>query len=168
MVTSILCGSIIVSIWIIGSIIIDIKKHNIKYNKYKKIKLSNKSELLKLPIITFSHKYKKYNFVIDSGASNSFIISDCIKEFEGRIGDYNTNIITGGGSIGTAKYLKTYLEYSKVVFPICFLINPHLSKALQKTKEIAGIKVHGLIGFDFLKTYGYDIDFKKLIVYYDI
>ena len=165
MVTLILTSSIIIALAIIGLITRDIKKHKTKYNK---LILNENSAKLKLPIVSFEHKGEIYNFAIDSGASNSFIIAECVDKFEGRKGSYSTDIITGAGSIGTAEYLMTYLEHQKVLFPICFLINPHLSDALKTTEAIAGIKVHGLIGFDFLRTYGYDVDFKKMIIYYEV
>ena len=139
------------------------------YSIYKECKTKKYSmsfqasiDLANLPIVTFYQGNKKYNFLLDTGTMGNIIDSNC-------------NIIhtpTEGGSIITgaagdtiqATYSHLVLYYKDLKFETETQVTD-MSKPFKTLKENTGVTLHGLLGTDFFRDYGYILDYYNMIAY---
>lgn len=122
-----------------------------------------------LPIIALStNNGNTMNFLIDSGSNISHICSDYFDALNAEIlGTYEDGKVSGLGAVNTGITMcKTeLLDTIGNRYKINLSISEQLNDVSRSMEEETGIKVHGLLGTDFLKDYNCVIDFKSLEVY---
>jgi hypothetical protein len=122
--------------------------------------------LTDMPIITMFVGNTKINFLLDTGATQSFITSSISSCLDGEIEEENVEIITAHGTDKSCcKAVNTTLTYKDKSFNVSLIINESLDASFSKLKEEKGIILHGILGSDFLDKYSYIIDFEKYLAY---
>lgn len=119
---------------------------------------------VKVPVVSFEHKGKVVNFIIDTGASHSIINSDCIEEFDYKQIENAGSFVRGinGDKVKTAL---ACVELTKEghTFSDVFQVAP--IPTLKWQEEKYGIHIQGLLGNQFLKKYRFLINYKHLNAY---
>lgn len=137
-----------------------------KYSKiYKRaISFRESLDLSGLPVITFNQGKKKFNFLFDTGATNSVInstvlenlkyttIDNCQCEVYGMEGNVqHVNMVTIN--------FKRDIEFSDDFQVV------DLSSAFDSVKAETGVTISGILGNTFFQKYKYVIDYEQMIVY---
>lgn len=126
-------------------------------------------DLVGLPIITFEllkndNSVEKMNFILDTGATCSFINKkweDILETSE----DISYDSITGfGGTVEDVVSKKVTLYYNDKEFNevFCFV---DLEDSFNEVKQNTGVQLHGIVGSNFFSKYRYIIDFNDLKIY---
>ena len=137
------------------------------YRKQRKntlIKFKVPMTLTGLPIVQFNSNGIKLNFILDTGANISvidtnilsklkYIKEESVSEVFGIEGDKQSVETV---SIEFNKDTKSY----KDIFQVMDMSAPFGFVELE-----SGIKIHGILGNEFLSKYGYVLDFKNLEAY---
>ena len=123
----------------------------IKSSNKNTISFEESFKVLPLPVVTFRNNGKELNFLVDSGATDS-VISKCY------MGDLNYTNKQGKGSVfgmeGNAQevsYINTELEYKDHKFVNTFQV-VDLSNSFNMIEKEYGVKLHGVLGSDFLNN----------------
>lgn len=117
-----------------------------------------------IPIVTLTQENKKYNFLLDTGSNKNVIDESALKELKYQIQGSSSSLTGLEGNISEVQQCTITLTSNTGDFTEEFLITD-LSGVFGGIEEDHGIKVHGMIGSQFLRKYGYVMDFKKLIAY---
>lgn len=132
---------------------------------YETISLKESMDLCNVPVVTFINNGKKFNFVFDSGASESHISSAALAEMETTEGG---NTVFACGVVGSTQSNSSkmaVLTYKDINYNIELFETPSLDDSFATIKQNLGVQLHGIIGNEFLREYGYVLDFNKLIAY---
>ena len=103
-------------------------------------------DLTELPIVTFRNNDKKFNFLLDTGATNSVINKSALADMVSNPTGKKDTIY---GSDGNREEV-----YAK-----------DLDAAFGNLKVSHGVNLHGILGNSFFQRYRYVIDFDKLVAY---
>lgn len=142
---------------------------DIKYGVKKK-ELSMEVQLPgNLPIMALSNNTGYVmNFLIDSGSNISHICAEYYEDLDAEmIGVYENGEVAGLGATNTGITMckaSLYDAYNQK-YNIDFSVSEQLSAVAKNIETSTGVKIHGLLGTDFLKNYNCVIDFKSLVVY---
>jgi hypothetical protein len=118
-------------------------------------------DTVKLPIISFEHKGKIVNFIIDSGSTHSIIEKNYIEEFEYMTATNAKGYVRGiNGEKVETTLARVELVKNGHIFSDVFQVLPVPTLKIQEQKH--GIKIHGLLGSQFLKKYRFLINYKYL------
>ena len=80
------------------------------YKERSKLSIKESLELTNIPIITLYNNDKPFNFLLDTGSSESHIRSDVANKLKGETQDYEYSYIgSSGGDAGASGILKTEL-----------------------------------------------------------
>lgn len=132
--------------------------------EYDKISFKESLDLASLPIITFTHNKRKFNFLLDTGANKSII-----NERELFTCDYvkleSTDILMGMDGIER--------KVTNIVLPISYKNKSYeevfqvtdISNTFDEIKKSTGVTVHGILGSNFFQKYKYILDFDELVAY---
>jgi hypothetical protein len=121
-----------------------------------------------LPIIVLSNNNTAFNFILDSGSNISHICGEYYKILDSKpIGTYQDEEVTGlgGKSVGITMCKATFKDTIGHEYDVNLSISNELSVVAKNIEEATGIKIHGLLGTDFLREYNYILDFRALEVY---
>lgn len=122
--------------------------------------------LTDIPIITMFSGTNKINFLLDTGASQSFISQKASKYINGIETTCDLSLISANGSEEShCKVVETILSFKHRNFKVKLTVNKNLDTAFFDLKEKKGITLHGILGSDFFNKYSYIIDFKKYVAY---
>ena len=136
----------------------------VKHSKVFKVDSFKDSErLYKLPVISMYEGEVKLNFVLDTGSTHSHLVPSILKQlYYTEKSDVDTLFYGYGGpgesvksQIVTLK-LNHNFELAEGDFMVHSIIEDSLDQAFSMHPRI---KVHGIIGNDFLKRNGYIIDY---------
>lgn len=118
----------------------------------------------KVPVISFEHKGKIVNFIIDSGASHSVINKSSLNEFDFRLIENVEGKVYGveGNAIETNLAYIT-LEKNGHKFQDIFQVME--VPGLSKIKKDHNVEIHGFLGSQFLKKYQFLINYRHLNAY---
>lgn len=119
-----------------------------------------------LPVITLTNNGIALNFLIDTGSNISHIIPSVLKDIKGNKIQSN-NEIAGIGAVtneSNSIEIKVKDTLSKE-YDIILVVSKGLEESAKYIEQSTGVKIHGLLGTDFLQKYQYVIDFKTLEVY---
>lgn len=135
------------------------------YTKVNKLSFRETLDLTGLPIITLYQGNKKFNFLLDTGATASNIHSEVLTNLKNKELDtegYTTGI---GGQTDIMNYVEVELEYDGHTYVAEFL-PVDLSVPFGEIKTSTGAVLHGILGSEFFTKYKYILDFNKLTAYH--
>jgi hypothetical protein len=137
-----------------------------KEKHINKTKMSFKEslDLVGIPIVTFYQFGNKYNFLLDSGASNSCINSEILDKIKHTKTEYVGDVYGCEGVKKPANIVNIELYYKDSHFLSDFMV-VDLKDAFDNIKSEHGVTIYGILGSDFLSKYKYILDFKDNIAY---
>lgn len=160
----IISTSIIIVLFLISALIwVETRNTTIvRIKKGQVMEFKSSMDLAGLPIITFHQGKSKYNFLIDSGSSNTFINASVPIEHSALKG--TGQFFGSSGKIEDVNVYDISLYYRDHKYDHIFRA-ADLDNAFKELKNRWGVQVHGIIGCDFMNKYKYCIDFKENVVY---
>lgn len=138
-----------------------------KSNKnLEKISFREAFNLVDLPIIILYNNGNKYNFLLDTGSTDSHINKAVIDS--GNImyteSEQSKSVYGMEGNLVEVKTANITFSLDRKEFSDIFLIND-LGAAFDNIKKENGVTLHGILGTSFFNKYRYVIDFNKYIAY---
>ena len=137
-----------------------------KYSKRYKNAISFREslDLTGLPVITFSQGKNRFNFLLDTGATNSVIN-------EAQLSSIKHTIIEGAqcevygieGNVQTVPFAEIHFKRDmdyKGYFQVV-----DMSAAFDSVKSETGVTIVGILGNDFFQNYKYVLDYNTMIAY---
>ena len=122
-----------------------------------------------IPIMTFTINNKEYNFLIDSGSTISFIHSSVVKEHNILVTNAEISCLTAGGDIkGDKISIINISNYCSVFKGIPFYINSIVDANLDKETDTIKVPISGILGGDFLSSFGFILNYDKKIISYTL
>ena len=137
-----------------------------KYSKrYKRaISFRESLDLTGLPVITFKQGKNKFNFLFDTGATNSVINSPVLSTIKHTKHEGMTCEVYGmEGTVQQADFVNIQFE-RELKYEDNFQV-VDMSVAFEQVKAETGVTVHGIIGNTFFQRYKYIIDYNAMIAY---
>lgn len=121
-------------------------------------------DLVELPVVTFYNGDKKFNFLLDTGATISVINSNILDNFTHEKVE-STGILWGmeGNKINVS-YIKASLIYKDKTYEENFQV-VDMTASFNAVKAESGVTLSGILGNSFFKKYQYVLDFNSLIAY---
>lgn len=154
--------SIILGIIVLGMLIFPLLPEKKKTNTVMSFKES--LDLVDLPIVTFYQGDKKFNFLLDTGASQSVINKGALKLFDyKKIDEVNEAYGIDGNTIEVTN-VKIELSYKGHSYEDIFIIY-NMQDSIDNVKKESGVNFVGILGNSFFTKYNYILDFKELIAY---
>ena len=154
---------IMLAIFILAIIINGIEDY---CKQHKKVNMSFKEamDLVELPVVTFYNEGKKFNFLLDTGATISVIDSNVLDNFSHEKIE-TTGVLWGmeGNKIDVS-YVRASLVYKDKVYEEDFQV-VDMSASFNEVKAESGVTLSGILGNSFFKKYQYVLDFNSLIAY---
>lgn len=137
----------------------DYKNRNREYISFKE-----SMDLTDLPVITLYNNGKKFNFLLDTGATISVIDSNILDKFNHSKIE-STGVLLGmeGNKINVS-YVRASLEYKDKTYEEDFQV-VDMSASFGEVKAESGVTLSGILGNSFFKKYQYILDFNSLIAY---
>lgn len=121
-----------------------------------------------LPIIALSNNGNVLNFLLDSGSNISHICAEYYEILDAELlGTYENGEVAGLGATntGVTMCMATLNDTIGNEYKVNLSVSNQLSAVTRNIEVNTGVKIHGLLGTDFLRGYNYVIDFKSLKVY---
>jgi hypothetical protein len=142
------------------------KKQNEKIESAESIPFHESMEACGLPIVTFKVGDEDINFMLDSGGMKSFIDSRVVQLLNLPYEPVNANVQIYGITGDVDKSSKIHMNFRYRDTEFSFDIVAHnLGNALDMVKEEYGIRIHGMLGSDFLEKYRCVLDFDDMVAY---
>ena len=121
-------------------------------------------DLTDMPIITLYQGDKKFNFLLDTGSTDSIIDSNILKEIDYKVKNAVSNLFGMEGQTKQVKSCEITLYFGNKGYTYNYLIND-MSQAFGQIKDSTGVNLHGIIGSKFFNKFRYVLDFAELIAY---
>lgn len=121
-------------------------------------------DLVGLPIVTFRNNNKKFNFLLDTGASTSVInksVLPNIKYIDTKMGG---TVFGMEGNQVEAPLVYIELTYKERQYNDTFQC-VDMTTAFDSVKQEYGVTIHGILSSQFFEKYKYILNFKDLIAY---
>lgn len=135
-----------------------------KKDKQDRMSFKESMDLVDLPVITFYNEGKKFNFLLDTGATKSVIDSNVLSDFHHEKID-STGVLWGmEGNTINVSYIKASLSYKDKFYEEDFQV-VDMSDSFGKVKAESGVTLSGILGNSFFVKYQYVLDFNSLIAY---
>lgn len=129
------------------------------------IRITNTIERNGQIILSFYNNSHILNFIVDTGSEISYIDENVIDDIEPKMlykCDTEIMSITGDTIKFDNKIIFSML-LKKNMFTHCFYVGD-ISNIVNSS--LYDIKIHGIIGNDFMIKYGYIIDYHDMIIYH--
>lgn len=129
------------------------------------LSLKESMDLCNLPVITFMNNGHKFNFILDTGATENHVSESAMSNMTGEPSYKQIQVqgFTGSAESSQGKFVD--LIYKNRVFVTEIFVSAALDKSFAEIKQNLGVQLHGIIGSQFLREYGYILDFNDLIAY---
>ena len=139
---------------------------------FKKLFLSSKEtlsfkqgfDLTNLPLVTLYQGEKRFNFLLDTGSSDSLINKGIISQIEHEMEEKTAELIGIEGNKQNADVCILTLSYKTQKYTFPFLVYD-MQKSFDHLKKEYGVNIHGIIGAKFFNAFKYVLDFDELIAY---
>lgn len=121
-------------------------------------------DLTNLPIVTFRQGDKRFNFILDTGATDSIVNKPYLKYIKHT---KTQNTYKGYGIEGKEQDMseaQIKLEYKGMDYIENFRVLD-MTESLNLFKSDYGVIVHGLLASSFFEKYKYIIDYNDMIAY---
>lgn len=122
-----------------------------------------------LPIITLSNKKGEVmNFLIDSGSNISHICTEYFENLDAKLlGVYEEGEVAGLGATNTGITMcqAVLFDVFRHEYKVNLSISNQLTTVADNIERNTGVRIHGLLGTDFLKEYNCIIDFRLFKTY---
>lgn len=132
--------------------------------KHNELSFKAGFDLTDLPVITLYQGDKKFNFLLDTGSTDSIIDSNILKEIDYKVKNTVSNLFGIEGQPKQVKSCKITLYFGNKGYTYDYLIND-MSQAFGQIKDNTGVNLHGIIGSKFFNKFRYVLDFAELIAY---
>lgn len=149
---------------VILAIIINGVEDYCKQKKRVNMSFKEAMDLVDLPVITFYNGGKKFNFLLDTGATFSVIDSNVLDNFSHKKLDDEGTLYGMEGNRITVSYIRALLEYKGMNYEEDFQV-VDMSAAFNQVKAESGVTLSGILGSLFFRRYQYILDFESLIAY---
>ena len=135
-------------------------------SKRNGLSLKKSIDPLEVPIITMENGGKEYNFLLDTGSNKSHLNSRLLKSIKDYevLKDDDSPVATGGGTVNGGGWIRMPLQYKKQSFTEDFLLLD-LQESFKSVYEESGVQLHGILGCDFFRKYGFIFDFNDMVFY---
>lgn len=153
----------IISVITLAIAIVNYVEEHYKKNK-RVMSFKEAMDLVELPVVTFYNEGKKFNFLLDTGATLSVIDSNILNNFPHEKKE-NTGVIFGmeGNKIDVS-YINASLMYRDKIYEEEFQV-VDMAAPFNEVKAESGVTLSGILGNSFFKKYQYILDFNSLIAY---
>lgn len=121
-------------------------------------------DLTELPCITLYQGDRKFNFLLDTGSTDSIIDSNVLSKLEYKECDKKSNLFGMEGNKVEVSSCIINLEYKDKTYEFKYLIN-NMKEAFGHIKAETGVSLHGILGANFFNKFKYILDFDELIAY---
>ncbi len=132
--------------------------------KHNEISFRAGFDLTDMPVITLYQGDKKFNFLLDTGSTDSIIDSNILKEIDYKVKNTVSNLFGMEGQTKQVKSCEITLYFGNKGYTYDYLIND-MSQAFGQIKDSTGVNLHGIIGSKFFNKFRYVLDFAELIAY---
>jgi Retroviral aspartyl protease. len=152
-----------VTVAIIASLMITERHYKKKVKKPLKFPFEETIDKTGLPIVSFEQNGEFFNFLIDSGSDSSTLNSSSLNKLEYVNLEGNNDVYGIDGNKIQTYYVGVKLFSHETKFKEIFQVMD--IPGLDNIYESDGIRVHGILGSNFMRRYGFLIDFTQLKVY---
>lgn len=121
-------------------------------------------DMANLPIITFKNGDDDINFLLDTGSDVSYIDKTSLENYDYEETDITTVFYGMEGAETFGEHCFMTVSFKEYIFNLEFSI-ADLKSIFDIVEKSSGIRIHGILGSNFLKEYKYVLDFKDLKVY---
>lgn len=136
------------------------KKHNLEFMSFME-----SINLTELPVVTFTVKDKKLNFILDTGCTISIINKKLVSTLDVKHLSATSSVFGMEGNLIECGTCLINLEYKGNQYCDQFQILD-LDDSFNKIKQESGVNIHGIIGTRFFQKYESIIDFSEFKAYF--
>lgn len=140
-----------------------VKENNGQFESIKESVLKHGFPLIKMTVFG-----KRYNFVLDTGATVNVLDSSVLSDIPAG---EDVDLKEGQGFMGAGDIAKRDTQvcslpmtYNKQLFTEKFQI-ANLSEMFDFIEKEEGIRIHGMLGSGFFKKHQWSIDFEKMVIW---
>lgn len=121
-----------------------------------------------LPLIVTSGKLKNLCFLIDTGATNSILFTYVYEHFkdEFRVLEEKQNIMGIEGKYKETPVIEATFNFEGIDYTSTFSVFD-ATDAIAHVQKETGVRIHGVLGSQFLVENKWIIDFDRLIIVHD-
>lgn len=162
MIIAIIATIIIVATLVVATSIWKIqKKNSIK----EFMSFMESMDLTNLPIVTFTVKNRKLNFMLDTGCTISIITQDIVPVIEPKMLDVKSSVFGMEGNLVECGVCTIDLKYKGNTYSDYFQVLD-MKESFSKIKQESGVTIHGIIGTKFFQKYKSVLDFAEFKAYF--
>ena len=121
-------------------------------------------DLTNLPIVTFYQGDKKFNFLLDTGATLSVINQAALESITHTTINKTGELYGVDGVKREVSYASINLAYKNKDYTEEFQVLD-MQEAIDQVKAESGVNMVGIIGSEFFRKYKYVLDFDELVAY---
>lgn len=126
------------------------------------IKINTNSGNTGLVTIVLSTEKKLFTFLIDTGSNVSHIDKSAISLLQNytKVSINNSSTVGINGTLDSNEKVQLLLNSGVFTFSHQYLVTD-LSTMIKSIEDNSNLKIHGILGTDFLSKYMCHLDFKK-------
>lgn len=134
------------------------------YNRKDAMSFREAMDLTNLPIVTFYQGDKKFNFLLDTGATLSVINQAALESITHTTINETGELYGVDGVKREVSYASINLAYKNKDYTEEFQVLD-MQEAIDQVKAESGVNMVGIIGSEFFRKYKYVLDFDELVAY---
>lgn len=134
------------------------------YNRKDTMSFREAMDLTNLPIVTFYQGDKKFNFLLDTGATLSVINQAVLESITHTTTNKTGELYGVDGVKREVSYASINLAYKNKDYTEEFQVLD-MQEAIDQVKAESGVNMVGIIGSEFFRKYKYVLDFDGLVAY---
>lgn len=159
---------IAITLYVIASIIFIIRNLKRSNELYEIESFKSNEDIYKLPIVSMYEGEVKLNFLVDTGSTHSHLVPSILKQIHyTEKDDVNTPFYGYGGPGDSvqSKIVTLKLNHNFELVEGDFMVHNTIEDSLDQAFSMyPNIKIHGILGNDFLKRNKYIIDYSDFSI----